>query len=257
MTPDDCDARRAELAKNLDAVRERIATACRTAGRDPGEVRLVVVTKTYPAADVLRLVWLGVRDVGENRDHEAAAKAAKVAAAGAAGADVRWHFVGHLQRNKCRSVVRYAAMVHSVDSVRLARALDHAAREHADESANAGPATDRLAVLVQVSLDGDPTRGGAVLGGGDEDVALDRVVDAIANAQGLRFRGLMAVAPLHWDPDAAFATLAAIVDRVRAGYPDATVLSAGMSGDLEQAIRHGATHVRVGSAVLGERPPLR
>ncbi|MBX6723229.1 MAG: alanine racemase, partial [Dactylosporangium sp.] len=181
------------------------------------------------------------------------------------GALPRWHFVGRLQRNKCRSVVRYADLVHSVDSVRLAHALDRAALGRAE-----GEGHGRLDVLVQVSLDGDPARGGAVATGGvDEhlalagvalddvaldDVALDRVLAAVAGAEGLRLRGLMAVAPLDWEPERAFATLADIHARVRAQYPEATILSAGMSGDLEAAIRYGATHVRVGSAILGHRP---
>ncbi len=262
------DPRAREIASNLDAVRARIDAACRAAARDPGEVTLVVVTKTYPAADVLRLAALGVTEVGENRDQEAAPKAAEVAAAGAA---VRWHFVGQLQRNKCRSVVSYARMVHSVDSVRLATALSQAVvRQERDREAagEGGPAPvgegavragglAPVECLVQVSLDGDPARGGAVV---DErhgpDVTVDRVLAAIADADGLSLRGLMAVAPLGWDPERAFASLATIAARVRATYPEATVLSAGMSGDVEQAIRHGATHVRMGSAVLGVRSRL-
>lgn len=249
------DARERELAANLAAVRERIAAACRAAARDPADVILVVVTKTYPALDVLRLVALGVTDVGENRDQEAAPKAAEVAVSGAV---VRWHFVGQLQRNKCRSVVRYAGMVHSVDSVRLANALNAAVGQE-----RVGP----LDTLVQVSLDGDASRGGAVPGrlpreggvasaGAEQDVALERVVDAIATADGLVLKGLMAVAPLHWEPERAFAALAAIAAQVRSDHPDATVISAGMSGDVEQAIQHGATHVRLGSAVLGNRASL-
>jgi pyridoxal phosphate enzyme (YggS family) len=262
---DGADPRRAELAANLAAVRERVAAACKVAGRDAEGVQLIVVTKTYPAADVLRLASIGVTDVGENRDQEAAPKAAEVAAAGES--TLRWHFVGQLQRNKCRSVVRYASMVHSVDSVRLAAALDSAAgrqhgadgaagRQHGADGA-AGPPDAGLGVLVQVSLDGDLRRGGAEVDGTDPETALDRVVASVAASSGLRLRGLMAVAPLGWDPDRAFGRLAGIFDRVRSHYPEATILSAGMSGDLEQAIRHGATHVRVGSAVLGERPALR
>jgi pyridoxal phosphate enzyme (YggS family) len=207
---------------------------------------LIVVTKTYPAADVLRLASLGVTDIGENRDQEAAPKADAVRAAGAV---VRWHFVGRLQRNKSRSVVDYAAMVHSADSVRLIKALDKAAREAATGT-GAGRSLD---VLVQVSLDGDATRGGAVVDSTDPDVDLDRVLAAAAAADGLRLRGLMTVAPIEWEPERAFATLAEIRARVLERYPAARLLSAGMSGDLEAAIRQGATHVRVGSAVLGDR----
>ncbi|MFI7427123.1 YggS family pyridoxal phosphate-dependent enzyme [Micromonospora sp. NPDC049836] len=237
--------RRAELAAGLAQVRARIADACAAAGRDRGEVTLIAVTKTYPAGDVVALSGLGVTDVGENRDQEAAAKAAEVAAA---GATPRWHFIGQLQRNKARSVVRYADVVQSVDSVRLAAALDAAAAAVRDRP---------LDVLVQVSIDGDPARGGALPGAGDPDRGLDPVAEAVAGSAGLRLAGLMAVAPLGWEPERAFARLAEVAERFRARHPGATVLSAGMSGDLESAIGYGATHVRVGSALLGMRPTLR
>ncbi|MGC4895901.1 YggS family pyridoxal phosphate-dependent enzyme [Micromonospora sp. DT31] len=237
--------RRAELAAALARVRARVADACAAAGRDRDEVTLVAVTKTYPAADVVALAELGVTDVGENRDQEAAPKAAAVAAAGLAP---RWHFIGQLQRNKARSVVRYADVVQSVDSVRLAGALDAAA---------AGARDRPLDVLVQVSVDGDPARGGALPGSADPQRGLDPVAAAVAGAPGLRLAGVMAVAPLGWEPDRAFARLAEVVARLRADHPDASALSAGMSGDLESAVRHGATHVRVGSALLGMRPTLR
>ncbi|WP_405090521.1 YggS family pyridoxal phosphate-dependent enzyme [Micromonospora sp. NBC_01392] len=236
--------RRAELAAGLARVRARIADACVAAGRHADEVTLVAVTKTYPAADVVALAGLGVTDVGENRDQEAAGKAAAVADAGAVP---RWHFIGQLQRNKARSVVRYADVVQSVDSVRLAVALDAAATGARDRP---------LDVLVQVSVDGDPARGGALPGVADPERGLDPVAAAVAGAGGLRLAGLMAVAPLGWEPDRAFARLAEVAARLRADHPGATVLSAGMSGDLESAIGHGATHVRVGSALLGMRPTL-
>jgi hypothetical protein len=207
-------------------------------------VTLVAVTKTRPVEDILHLVALGVTDIGENRDQEAAPKAAAVLAA---GATVRWHFVGRLQRNKCASVVRYADMVHSVDSVRLAAALAEAAGRHRDS---------QLDVLVQVSLDGDASRGGAVDGDPDDDVGLAAVLAEVSGADALVLRGLMAVAPLGWEPARAFERLAELAGRVRVEYPDATVLSAGMSGDVEEAVQHGATHVRLGSAVLGDRAPL-
>jgi pyridoxal phosphate enzyme (YggS family) len=191
------------------------------------------------------LAGLGVTDVGENKDQEAAAKAALVRDA---GAGVRWHFVGQLQRNKARSVVTYADVVESVDSLRLARALDGAADRHRDRP---------LDVLVQVSLDGDPDRGGAVAGAAEPERDLWRVADAVASTAHLRLGGLMAVAPASWDPDAAFEKLASIAGRLRDTYPDATVVSAGMSGDLEQAIKHGATHVRIGTSLLGMRKTLR
>ncbi|MEU5552430.1 MULTISPECIES: YggS family pyridoxal phosphate-dependent enzyme [unclassified Micromonospora] len=236
--------RRAELAAGLARVRARIADACAASGRDRADVTMIAVTKTYPAADVVALAGLGVTDVGENRDQEAAPKAAEVAAAGAAP---RWHFVGRLQRNKVKSVLRYADMVQSVDSVRLASTV-----------AAAAAGRDRpLEVLVQVSIDGDPSRGGAVPSSADPDLGLGPVTEAVAAADGLRLSGLMAVAPLGWEPERAFARLADLAAEVRATHPGATVLSAGMSGDLEAAIGHGATHVRVGSALLGMRPTLR
>jgi len=232
------DERQAELAANLVEVRERLAAACARSNRDPAELTLVAVTKTWPADDVLRLAALGVADIGENRDQEAAPKAAEVAAA---GVEVRWHFVGQLQRNKAKSVVGYADLVHSVDSVRLAEALDHAAGQGRDRP---------LDVLVQVSIDSAPGRGGALPG------EVDAVADAIAAAQALVLRGVMAVAPMDWDPARAFEALAGIAARVRAQHPNATIISAGMSGDVEEAIDYGATHVRMGSALLGSRPSL-
>jgi pyridoxal phosphate enzyme (YggS family) len=238
--------REEEIAAGLAAVRERIHAACVAAGRDPAGVTLVVVTKTYPASDIQVLARLGVTDVGENRDQEAAPKAEQVAAA---GAQVRWHFVGQLQRNKCRSVAEYADVVHSVDGVRLARALAGAAERHRERP---------LDVLVQVSIDGDPARGGAVVGSTvDPDRDFDRVALTVAEGSRLRLAGVMAVAPVHWAAEAAFERLAEVAARLRAAYPEATAVSAGMSADLEPAITHGATHVRIGSAVLGTRPKLR
>jgi pyridoxal phosphate enzyme (YggS family) len=236
------DDRRAELATLLARVRTRIAEACAAAGRDRGTVTLVAVTKTYPASDVLHLAALGVRDIGENRDQEAAPKAAEVAAA---GEEVRWHFVGQLQRNKARSVAGYASLVHSVDTVRLARALGKAAAAR----------TTPLEVLVQVSIDGDPTRGGAIPGG-DKETGLESVAEAVAADKGLKLRGVMAIAPLDWAPERAFERLATVAAELRVGYPTADLISAGMSADLEQAVAFGATHVRIGSALLGNRPAL-
>ncbi|GIF05764.1 YggS family pyridoxal phosphate-dependent enzyme [Actinoplanes siamensis] len=235
----DDEGRRAELAANLQQVRERIARACAAADRPVGSVTLTAVTKTYPASDVLLLAGLGVTDVGENRDQDASGKAALVRAA---GVRLRWHFIGQLQRNKAKSVAAYADVVESVDSLRLAAALDRAALSIRDEP---------LDVLIQVSLDGDPSRGGAV---GDD---LWRVSDAVASSDGLRLRGLMAVAPLGEDPDTAFARLSALAGRLVVDHPGATMLSAGMSGDLEAAVRHGATHVRIGTSLLGMRNSLR
>ncbi len=237
--------RRTQLAASLDEVRGRIARACAVAGREPATVTLIAVTKTYPASDVTLLAGLGVTDVGENRDQDAAPKAAAVADA---GVDLRWHYVGQLQRNKCRSVVGYADVVQSVDSVRLARALGDAAERHRDRP---------LDVLVQISIDGDPARGGAVDGSAEPDRAVDRVAAAVADQASLRLAGVMAIAPLGWQAEAAFERLAEIAGRLRVDHPTATAVSAGMSGDLEAAVRYGATHVRIGSALLGMRNTLR
>lgn len=228
-------ARRDELAASLDRLRARIAAACADAGRDPGEITVVAITKTRPASDVALLSELGVTDVGENRDQEASAKAAACRAMGVTG--LRWHFVGQLQTNKAASVVRYADVVHSVDRIRLARALARHARE----------AGRTVTGLVQVSLDGDPSRGGAV----PDDVA--GLADAIAAEEGLTLGGVMAVAPLGTAPAEAFARLAEIAGTVRAAHPGATMISAGMSADLEDAVKFRATHLRVGTALLGVR----
>jgi PLP dependent protein len=236
--------RRAELVGSLGAVRARLADACIAAGRDPHSVTLIAITKTFPGADVATLAALGVGDIGESRDQEASAKVAEVAelmrtgAADERVAPLRWHFVGRLQSRKSRSVASYAHAVHSVDRPELVEQL-------AVGVARAG--RGRLDVFVQVSLDGDPSRGG---------VLPDRVVelaDAVAARSELRLRGVMAVAPMAVDPRAAFADLAAAAARLRAAHPDADAISAGMSADLEAAVAHGSTHVRVGSALLGRR----
>jgi pyridoxal phosphate enzyme (YggS family) len=224
--------RKSELAENLTSVRRRIETACEAAGRDPAEITMIAVTKTFPASDIRLLAELGVADIGENRDQEASSKAADCV-----DLAVTWHFVGQLQTNKARSVVAYADVVHSVDRPRLVTALSAAA-------VRAGRAPR---CLVQVALDDDPARGGARTG----DVPA--LAARIAAADGLELGGVMAVAPLGADPAPAFAALADLAAALRAEHPGATVISAGMSGDLEQAIASGATHVRVGTALLGGR----
>jgi PLP dependent protein len=253
--------RREELAKNLAEVRSRIDAACAAAGRDAGEVTLIGITKTWPAADVLLLHELGLIDVGENKDQEAAPKAAACAAAlraeARAGVDpgppLRWHFVGQLQTNKSASVARYADVVHSVDRVRLARALSAAVRKAGPDRASGG----KLTCLVQVSLAdateaaeaavGPAARGGVPIG------QLRQVAEAIEAEPGLVLGGIMAIAPLGVPPDQAFAPLRSCSLVVREVRPDARIISAGMSGDLEAAIGNGATHVRIGTALLGAR----
>jgi pyridoxal phosphate enzyme (YggS family) len=204
-------------------------------GRDPAAVTLVAVTKTFPASDVRLLYELGVRDVGENRDQEAAPKAAECADL---SPELTWHFVGQLQTNKAASVVRYARIVHSVDRLRLVRALGEQARK----------ARRMITCLVQVSLDADPGRGGAAPG------EVPELAAAVAAEESLLLGGVMAIAPLGVPPAQAFAPLLAAAAAVREIRPEAGMISAGMSGDMEAAIAVGATHVRVGTALLGDRP---
>ncbi len=231
-------SRREEIESNLAAVRERIARSCDEAGRDPAGVHLVVVTKFFPASDVRLLADLGVTDVGENRHQEAEAKAAECADLG-----LRWHFIGGLQSNKAAAVARYADVVESVDRVKLVRRLDE----------GAGERPSPVDCLLQVGLDPPDAEGRS--GADPDDVAA--LADAVATAEHLALRGLMAVAPLGADPAEAFSRLAGVHRELVATHPDATWLSAGMSADLEHAVHAGATHVRVGSAILGSRPRVK
>ncbi|HSF36143.1 MAG TPA: YggS family pyridoxal phosphate-dependent enzyme [Nocardioides sp.] len=231
-------SRRDEVAANLDVVRQRISAACAEAGRAAGDVSLVVVTKFFPASDVRLLAEMGVSDVGENRHQEAEAKAAECA-----DLDLRWHFIGGLQSNKAAAVASYADVVESVDRPKLVGPLARGAHARGHD----------VDVLLQVSL--DPPEADNRSGARPDDLA--DLARRVQEAGMLRLRGLMAVAPLGEDPDAAFARLAEVRRSFLRDHPRATALSAGMSGDLEAAIRHGATHVRVGSAVLGERPTVQ
>lgn len=255
-------SRQDELAAGLQEVRRRISNRTANAGRDTDPV-LIVVTKFFPAADVAALAALGVQDVGENRDQEASAKAAETAEdPGCAG--LRWHFIGQLQSNKAKSVVRYAYAVHSVDRPSVIKALNKAMAAEQQGRLEAGTGQrESMKCFIQVNLD--------EAGAADQDTSTQRAVDRggadpadvlelatkIEKAEHLDLAGVMAVAPLGSDPDAAFARLADISHRLRQTYPHADAVSAGMSGDLEHAIRHGATHLRVGSNVLGQRPGLR
>ncbi|WP_408991754.1 YggS family pyridoxal phosphate-dependent enzyme [Streptomyces sp. 1268] len=235
--------RKAQLAANLAQVEERIASACAAAGRKREEVTLIVVTKTYPASDVRILHQLGVRHVAENRDQDAAPKATACA-----DLSLTWHFVGQLQTNKVRSVTSYADVVQSVDRAKLVTALSAAAVRGERE----------LGCLIQVALDAESGERGER--GGVAPDGVEELAAAIDSAPGLRLNGLMTVAPLAGEyagrQRAAFDRLMEISSRLRAGHPAANMVSAGMSGDLEDAVAAGATHVRVGTAVLGVRPRL-
>jgi len=228
--------RRDELADRLDEVRARIRRALAAAGRTD-EPALVVVTKFFPASDVDLLAELGVTAIGENRDQEAAAKCAEIVHRDRLAV----HFIGQLQSNKAGSVAHYADVVQSVDRAKVVRALDRGAEQ----------AGRRLEVTVQVNLDEAQGRGGVAPG------EVRALADLVAAAGSLTLRGVMAVAPLGGDPRAAFARLREVADDIRHDHPDATWVSAGMSGDLEAAVAEGATHLRVGSAILGSRESHR
>jgi pyridoxal phosphate enzyme (YggS family) len=225
-------SRRDELATALTETQERIDTACASAGRSRDAITLIVVTKTYPASDVDLLAELGVVDVGENRHPEAGDKADEVTAS------MRWHFLGGLQTNKAGAVARYADLVHSVDRVKLARSL----------SRGAEAAERELTCLVQVDFSAtDPGRSGVIPSG------IGELADTIATAPGLKLGGLMTVAPLGEDPAPHFDHLARLSAELVRDHPEATIISAGMSGDFEAAIAAGATHLRIGRSILGDR----
>ncbi|EWS99792.1 alanine racemase [Intrasporangium oryzae NRRL B-24470] len=234
--------RRDELTANLAAVRTRIERACDAAGRDPAEVTLIVVTKYFPVSDVLLLHDLGVRDFGENRDQEAGPKfgEARSELRRRGGDDLTLHFIGQLQSNKAGHVAAYADVVQSVDRSKLVGALSRGA-DHAGRP---------LAVLLQVSLDGDTARGGVL-----PEHALELADEVVAH-DALTLKGVMAVAPLGAAPDESFRRLRDVADGIRSQHVDADWISAGMSGDLEAAVLNGATHLRVGTAILGSRPSL-
>lgn len=230
--------RRDEIAAGLDDVHRRIVGAATLSGRDPDDVTLVVVTKFFPASDVRLLAELGVTDVGENRHPEAGDKLAECGDLG-----LRWHFIGGLQSNKAAAVGSYADVVESVDRVKLVNALNRGAHERSHE----------IDVLLQVSLD-PPDREGR---SGADAADLASLAAAVDESGMLRLRGLMAVAPLEEDPRDAFGRLAEVRALFVHEHPDAAWLSAGMSSDFEAAIAAGATHVRVGSAILGARPEIK
>jgi pyridoxal phosphate enzyme (YggS family) len=229
--------RRAELDQRIAVVRARIADAASAAGRDAGDVELIVVTKTYPASDVDLLAGLGVGHVGENRHPEARDKRQSSELADS----LVWHFIGAVQTNKAKAVAAYADVVESVDRDRLVSAL----------SRGAVAAGRELSCLVQLDLEdeGRPERSGC------RPAAVPALAERVAEAEGLVLAGVMAVAPLDGDPARAFAELAEVSAALVTDHPLATTVSAGMSNDLEQAVAAGATHVRIGRAVLGERPP--
>jgi PLP dependent protein len=238
--------RERELAEALTAVRARLIRAAEAADRNPNEIELLPITKFFPASDVIILHRLGCRQFGESREQEASNKFAQVGAV--LGAEpIRWHMVGRIQRNKARSVAGWAYAAHSVDGAKLVAALDKAASEALADGRRAEP----LRVYVQLSLDGDESRGGVDIGRPD---SVDELCAAVAAAGGLDFVGLMAIPPLDADPDDAFLRLQEEKQRVQKSYDQPLELSAGMSSDLESAVKYGSTCVRVGTALMGQRP---
>jgi PLP dependent protein len=240
--------RELELADALTALRRRLSAAAEAAGRKLDEIQLLPITKFFPATDVAILSRLGCTAFGESRDQEAAAKVHEVTRLLDDSTDRRqWHMVGKIQRNKARSMALWAHTAHSVSSTRVVAALDRAV----DGALSDGHRTTPLRVYIQVSLDGDVSRGGVDV---SDSVAVDEVCAQVEAAESLELVGLMGIPPVEWDPDRAFERLQSEHHRVRRAHPDAVGLSAGMSNDLESAVKHGSTCVRVGTALLGQRP---
>ena len=219
------------LADRFRRVSESVGNAVAEAGRKPDEVTTIVVTKFHPASLVRDLYDLGVRRFGESRHQEASAKAAELA-----DLDLEWHYIGQLQSKKARQARQYARVIHSLDRESLVTAL-------ASDDADAP-----IDVFVQVNLTDDEARGGV------RPVALDSFVDLVLATPGIRLLGLMTVAPLGDEPRPAFVALRELSERVQHTAPDATALSMGMSGDYREAILEGATHLRIGTAITGNRP---
>lgn len=218
-----------ELAERLAAVRTGISDAATAAGRSPEELTTIVVTKFHPASLVRELFELGVRDVGENRHQEAQAKAAELAEP-----ELRWHFVGQLQSKKARQVRAYASVIHSIDRTALVDVL------RSEETS--------VDCFVQLNLTDDPGRGGVA------PTELEPLVEHVLATPGLRLLGLMAVAPLDEPARPAFARVRELSERVQRLAPEAGALSMGMSHDYADAIAEGATHLRIGTAITGNRP---
>jgi pyridoxal phosphate enzyme (YggS family) len=246
MTSGRASTRELDLADALAAVTDRLKRAADAAGRNSSEIELLPVTKFFPASDVIILRHLGCEAFGESREQEGSHKAAVVSEMLGA-LPVRWHMIGRIQRNKARSIADWAYAAHSVDSRKVIDALNRGAEQALAE----GRREELLRVYIQISLDGDEKRGGIDVARPD---LVDEMCGAVESADGLMFVGLMAIPPLEADADEAFARLQAEYHRVQRNYGQRLQLSAGMSSDLEAAVRHGSTCVRVGTALLGQRP---
>lgn len=224
------DERAQEISSALAEVQARINKACEKVERDRADIHLIAVTKTYPTTDVLILQGLGVKEFGENRDVEGVEKSSAV--------DGHWHFQGQVQSNKISSIARWAHTVHSLDEISHLQKFDRALDVIGDKT---------LKVFIQVSLDADPSRAGV------QESDLLRTCQAVVDSSNLQLMGVMTVPPVSADPDHCFSTIAQLSAKVRGHFPEAKYLSAGMSGDFEVAITYGATHIRIGSQILGPR----
>lgn len=238
------------VGQALEGVRRRIEEAARRAGRDPAEVRLVYVTKGVSVPRIEEALAAGATDLGENRVQEALAKQTALVAGGHVGG-VRWHLIGHLQRNKAKIAVERFDVIHSVDSLELIQALDRLASLRQAQ----GEWRERaLELLVQVNVSGEQTKHGC------RPEEARGLAEAILRSKGLRWAGLMTMAPFSDDPESSrpvFRRLRELRDGLRhpslAGPGAELHLSMGMSQDFEVAVEEGATMVRIGTAIFGER----
>jgi pyridoxal phosphate enzyme (YggS family) len=222
-----------EISANLEKVKEQIKLAAASVNRLSDDITLVAVTKTFPVSDIEILYSLGIRDFGENRDQEASAKV------GLLPKDVRWHFQGQIQSNKLKSITSWASFIHSVDQLRYAQMIS-------DYSAG-----NEKPIFMQVSLDKPPQSRSGV-----NPSELLELAGGISALPGIRLQGLMAVAPVNSPAEQAFAELEDIRSDFLSTFPAAKSLSIGMSGDYQIAIKYGATHIRIGSSILGIRSPI-
>lgn len=223
------NSRAQEIAAALANVEDRITKAATTAGRNRSELTLIAVTKTYPASDVQILADLGVTNFGENRSDEGSEKSQAIAAT--------WHFQGQVQGRKLKDIASWATYIHSIDSADHITKLSRICAEKERE----------ISIFLQLSLDGAPDRGGVLA---DQ---LGQLADQVAADSNLHLAGLMCVPPVEYGFDRAFGEIAKAHSAFKAGFPDAVGLSAGMSSDFEVAIAYGATHLRIGSEILGSR----
>ena len=227
-------SRKDQILSNLESVKAKISAAAQAAGRSPSEITLIAVTKTFPVSDLEILHELGVRNFGENRDQEAAPKV------GVLPADITWHFQGGIQSNKLKSISNWASVIHSVDKFKYAQMISQFSVGKTKE------------IFIQVSLDSLPQSREGV-----DPADLMQLAEQIMSLPNLEVKGLMAVAPLDQPTEQAFVRLQQIQQKFIQLYPAASSLSSGMSGDYELAISLGATHVRIGSSILGNRSPIK